>query len=327
MANTGNQKKKLLSIMRMLQEETDASRGLSMPEIVDRLEAQGILAERKALYRDLQALSDAGFEIRKLPTRPVQYALVRTELGIDDVMMLVDVVQASPFLTEQKSNQLVESLKKLVSERERKQLAKRVHVQGRIRNQSESIFHNVDRIHEALLAKRKVEFLYFSYDTSLRPHPRHDGKLYSVTPVKVVFADNNYYLAAYDDADERVKTYRVDRMKITQLSEQPATRCAAIANYGTDGFSYQRFSMFEGEPKCVTLRVNAELMDVIVDRFGLGVEVVKSTANSAHIRVNVQVSAQFFGWLAGLDGKVGIVAPRKLKEEYRAWLKGLAENV
>jgi len=313
--------------MRMLQEETDSSQGLSMPQIIERLEAEGIRAERKALYRDLKALRDAGFDIQKLPTRPVQYALIRSELGIDDVMMLVDVVQASPFLTERKSNQLVRSLKKLVSERERKKLSKRVHVQGRIRNQNESIFHNVDKIHEALQEKRKIEFLYFSFDTKVKAKPRHDGKRYVVTPVKVVFADSNYYLAAYDDADELVKTYRVDRMKIAQISMEPATRCAAIANYDTEAFAYQRFSMFHGDPTCVTLRVEAELMDVAVDRFGRDVEVVKATEDYADIRVNVQVSPQFFGWLAGLDGKATIQTPRKLKGEYKNWLKALAEGV
>jgi len=326
MANTGNQKQKLLLLMRMLQEETDRSQGLSMPQIIERLEEAGIRAERKALYGDLQALRNAGFNIQKLPTRPVQYALVRSELGIDDIMMLVDVVQSSPFLTERKSNQLVRSLKKLVSERERKKLAKRVHVQGRIRNQNESIFHNVDKIHEALQAKRKIEFLYFGYDTNKNPRPRHDGKRYVVTPVKVVYADSNYYLAAYDDADKLIKTYRVDRMKIAQMSDQAATRCATIANYDTDAFSYQRFGMYHGDPKCVTLHVKAELMDVIIDRFGREVEVVKATDTFADIRVNVQVSAQFFGWLAGLDGKATIQTPRKLKEEYRSWLKALADQ-
>ena len=295
MANTGNQKQKLLCLMRMLQEETDPSQGLSMPQIIERLEEAGIRAERKALYGDLRALRDAGFNIQKLPTRPVQYALVRSELDLSDVMMLVDVVQSCPFLTERKSNQLVRSLKKLVSERERKKLAKRVHVQGRIRNQNESIFHNVDKIHEALQAKRKLEFLYFSYDTNKNPRARHDGKRYVVTPVKVVYADSNYYLAAYDDADKTIKTYRVDRMKIAQISDKAATRCAEIANYDTDAFSYQRFSMFHGDPKCVTLRVKAELMDVIIDRFGREVEVAKATDSYADIRVNVQVSAQFFG--------------------------------
>lgn len=325
MANSGNQKQKLLSLMRILQAETDASQGLTMPQIIERLEAEGYPAERKALYRDIDALREAGFDIQKLPKRPVEYALVRSELGIDDVMMLVDVVQSSPFLTERKSNQLVKSLKHLVSAREQKKLAKRVHVQGRIRNQNESVFHSVDMVHEALQRRRKLEFLYYSYDTNLVHKPRHDGKMYVVTPVKVVYSDSNYYLAAYDDADERIKTYRIDRMQITQISEQPATRCPEIANYDFSEFAYQSFGMFHGEGKCVTLRVDAALMDTAVDRFGRNVEVVRSTSKSADIRVNVQVSPQFFGWIAGLNGGVRIQTPRKLAAEYQDWLRSLLD--
>ena len=326
MANTGNQRRKLLSLLRLLQTETDAERGLTMPQIIERLEAEGYPAERKAVYRDLDALIEAGFEVRKLPTRPVQYALVRSELGIDDVMMLIDVVQSSPFLTERKSNQLVKSLKGLVSDRERKSLSKRVHVQGRIRNQNDSVFHNVDTIHEAVQRRRKIEFLYFSYGTDLKRRARHDGKRYAVTPVKVVYADGNYYLAAYEDASKQVRTYRVDRMQIAQISDEKATRNQTIANFGTDEFGYLSFSMFHGEPKTVTLRVEAAMMDAIVDRFGRGIEVAKATSKHADVRVNVQVSPQFFGWLAGLDGHVTLRTPKKLAEQYRDWLKNLASE-
>lgn len=319
-------KEKLLFLIKMLQEETDAERGLTTPEIIERLEAEGISAERKAIYRDLEALREAGFDVQTLSTRPVQYALVRSELGIDDVMMLVDVVQSSPFLTERKSNQLVRSLKGLVSERERKQLVRRVHVRGRIRNQSESIFHSVDRIHAAIQAKRRIEFLYFSYDTDLERRPRHDGKRYVVTPMKVVYADSNYYLVAFDDDSEEVRTYRIDRMQIAQISDWAAERNETIANYDFGDFEYQSFGMFHGARKTVTLRVEAGMMDAIVDRFGRDVEVVKAREEFAEVRVNVQVSPQFFGWLAGLDGRVTMKGPKKVAEEYRGWLKRLAKE-
>ena len=324
MANSGNLKQKLLSLIAILQAETDREHGLTMPQIIDRLAERGIDAERKAVYRDIDALREAGFDIQKLRTRPVQYALVRNELGFDDVMMLIDIVQSSPFLTNGKSNELVKSLKSLVSNRERAMLARRVHVQGRIRNQNESIFHNVDVLQEALQRHRKVEFLYFSYNTSLKREARHDGKRYVVTPVKVIYSDSNYYLAAYDDEDEQVKTYRIDRMELVQLSDEKATRCAEIADYdfGT-AFAYQRFGMFHGDPTCVTLHVKAPLMDAIVDRFGRDVEIVRSSANYADVRVNVQKSPQFFGWLAGLNGEVTIRAPRKVAAEYNDWLEGL----
>lgn len=321
-----SQKLKLLYLLRMLEEETDLEKGLTMPQIIERLHALGVTAERKSIYRDIAVLRQTGIDVQMLPTRPVEYALARNDLGLDDVMMLVDIVQSSRFITERKSNKLVKSLKGLVSERERKLLDKRVHVRGRIKNQSDSIFHSVDVLHEALQQRRKIQFLYFSYGTNLKRSPRHKGKRYELTPVKVVFADGNYYLAAYDDADEMVKTYRVDRMELLQLSDAPATRSATIANYAYDDFAYQSFGMFHGDPVCVTLHVNAPLMDTIVDRFGRDVDIVGSAEDYADIRVNVRKSPQFFGWIAGLNGEVTIKAPKKLDDEYKDWLKSLIEQ-
>lgn len=323
--NKQSQKLKLLHLMRMLEEETDLEKGLTMPQIIERLEAKGVRAERKSVYRDIAVLRETGFDVRMLPTRPVEYALVRNELGIDDVMLLVDVVQSSRLVTERKSNKLVKSLKGLVSERERRLLDKRVHVSGRIKNQSESVLRNVDVIHEALQRKRKVQFLYFSYGTDLTRSPRHEGKRYELTPVKVVFAEGKYYLAAYDDADEKVKTYRIDRMELLQLSKASATRNDAIASYACEDFSYRSFGMFHGDPVRVTLHVDAPFMDVIVDRFGRDVEIARASKNSADVRVNVRKSPQFFGWIAGLNGGVTIKAPKKLAAEYRDWLKSLIE--
>ena len=320
---TGKQKLKLLYLLRILERETDSEKGLTMPQILERLEAEGITAERKSVYRDISALKEVGVTIIKLPTRPVEYALIRTELGLSDVMMLIDVVQSSRFLTERKSNQLVKNLKELTSERERKLLDKRVHVQGRIKSQSESVFHSVDIIHEALQLKRKIEFLYFSYGTNLKRSPRREGRRYSVTPVKLVYADGNYYLAAYSDKYEDITTYRVDRMELLQVSIEPATRNSLIANYEFEDFEHQSFGMFDGEPEVVTLRAEARMMDVIVDRFGRDVELVESTPEYADIRVKVRKSPQFFGWIAGLDGGLSIVSPKRLAGEYKDWLRSL----
>lgn len=317
-------KLKLLYLIRILQEETDPEVGLSMPQIIERLREHDIAAERKAIYRDFQALRDMGFDVVKIPTRPVQYALVRSELGFDDVMMLIDVVQSCRFITERKSNQLVKSLKGLLSNRERKLLARRVHVRDRVKSQSESVFHSVDIIHEALQHRRKVEFLYFSYGTNMERVARHGGKRYILTPVKVIYAESNYYLAAYDDEAEMMKTFRIDRMELLQMSAKPATRNEVTANYEFEDFAYRSFSMYHGEPARVTLHVKAGLMDTVVDRFGRDMELVRFSSKSADVRVGVLKSPQFFGWIAGLNGDVTIKAPRKLAEEYRDWLTKLA---
>ena len=327
MAELSKQKLKTVYLLRLLEVRTDGERGLTMPQIIECLEAEGITAERKSIYRDIGALQAYGYNIVKLPTRPVQYGLMRGDLGFDDIMMLLDAVQSSRFLTERKSNQLVKALKTLVSDRQRKLLDKRVHVRDRVKSQSDSVFHSVDIIHEALQRKRKIEFLYFSYGTDMRRHARHDGRRYVLTPVKVVFANGHYYLAAYDDSDQKVKTYRIDRMELLQLSDAKATRCAAIANYEYEDFKYVSFGMFHGRQAVVTLEAEAPLMDALADAFGTALDVVAATPERAEVRAPVQISPQFFGWVAGLDGRVSIKGPKDVREGYRDWLRSLAEGV
>ena len=80
---TGNarSKLKLLLLQKMLVEETDADHGLTMADILERLAAEGVSAERKGIYRDLDLLRDAGLDVRKRDCSPVEYAVGRRWCG------------------------------------------------------------------------------------------------------------------------------------------------------------------------------------------------------------------------------------------------------
>ena len=66
------QKLKLLYLMRMLMEETDSERGLTMAQILEGLEELGISAERKSVYRDIEALREFGVDVRAYQRAPVE---------------------------------------------------------------------------------------------------------------------------------------------------------------------------------------------------------------------------------------------------------------
>ena len=136
------QKLKLLYLMRMLEEETDAERGLTMAQIIGKLEALGISAERKSIYRDIEALREFGLDVRTYQRAPVEYAVEHRAFAFAELQLLVDAVQSSRFLTQRKSDALVEGVKQLASRRQRALLDKRVHVEGRIKMQNESVFKN-----------------------------------------------------------------------------------------------------------------------------------------------------------------------------------------
>ena len=147
MAGNPKQKLKLLYLYRMLEQETDTDHGLSMTAILQRLADEGIVAERKGIYSDLYVLRRFCLTINTIQRMPVEYTLERTGITLPEMMLLVDAVQSSRFLTERTSKHLVERIRGLASVRERAQLDRAVHVDGRIKSLNESVFHNVDALH------------------------------------------------------------------------------------------------------------------------------------------------------------------------------------
>ena len=163
-----SQKLKLLNLAKMLYERTDDSHGLTCPEIIAGLAEAGIEAERKSVYRDLDALRDFGLDIAKLPTHPVSYALVSRTFTAAELMLLTDAVQSSRFLTVRMAHRLTEGLASLGSCHHAAALSKNVHVEGRIKMQNESVFHHVDTLHEAIRRHRQVAFRYVKHDVIKR---------------------------------------------------------------------------------------------------------------------------------------------------------------
>ena len=320
-------KLKLLYLMQIFFEETDESHSLTMPEIIEALETYGVSAERKALYRDIERLREFGLDIEKRHTKPTSYGLANRAFSSTELMFLADAVQSSRFLTKGKSEALTRSIKQLGSRHQVKDLTRRLHVEGRIRTQNESVYHNIDRIQQAIKAKRKVEFYYFKYDENKQRILQHGGDVYVETPVQLIYVDDNYYLMVFNDKHDDFAAYRVDRMCDLKTSDQKATRNERIANFDVTEYEARAFGMFSGETVLATLLVNADIMSSVVDRFGPDVNVTPADeAGKSHVNVHVMQAPTFYGWLAQFGTQIHIEKPASLAKGYAAYLKEIAET-
>ena len=316
-----NQKLKLLYLAKIFQEETDGKTGLTMPQIIEHLREYGISAERKALYRDIKALREFGMDIQRYNRSPMQYALANREFSQPELLLLVDAVQSSRFLDIEKSRELIDSIRTLASKRQRETLSKRMHVEGRIKMQNESVFYNVDIVQEAIQAHRRVSFHYFKYDVEKKKVRQHGGDRYLETPVELIYSDGYYYLVTYNDKHDGFTNYRVDRMTEVMVSDEPATRNERIASFDPEAYTAQAFSMFNGEPKTISLIVDGEVMSSIVDRFGSDVESHALDDSHARVYARVKVSDVFYGWLAQFGTKVRVEKPRSVVQGYTEYLQ------
>lgn len=321
------QKLKLLYLMKMLVDETDPDRGLSMSEIIERLSELDIDAERKSVYRDINSLRDFGLDIQTYQRAPVEYALHDRDFTYNELALMIDAVQSSRFLSEREAYALVNSIKGLASTGQRTSLDRQLYVEGRISSHRESVFSTVDCIHQAIVEKYKVEFSYYDYDVNKNRVLRKDERTYCETPVRLIYSEGNYYLAAYSDKYENITIYRVDRMVKLRVSEQLATRNEITANFDVTQYENRSFSMFSGKMVPVTLVVEKSVMNAIVDRFGRDVRTVAVDADHARVQALVMISPPLYGWLAQFGDQVRVEKPRELVEGYRTHLETILKTL
>lgn len=323
MANQPHQKLKILRILQMLFEQTDSTHGLTTQEIVDNLAAQGIPAERKAIYRDMDILEQFGLAIDN-PDK--KWRLTERPLQLEELIMLVDAVQSAPFLTEEITDELIGRIQQLASLNQRALLKRRIDVPSRVKMQNQSVLENLDIIQQAMREKRKVAFKYFSYNMDKKKELRRDGHEYLLTPIRLIYADEFYYMIVFSDhyADMEghyaFNPYRVDRMVDVHVSDEPATKDPRIANYITEDHLSPSFGIYAAKKVPIELEFDQEAMNPIIDKFGVNAVVFKKKRGRARAYVKAPLSPQFYGWLLQLGPLVKLISPTEAVNEFNVLL-------
>ena len=195
MAKSSGQKLKLLYLIKMLQENTDEKHPMSTPDIIKYLENQGIHAERKSIYSDMESLTDFGYDVVQVQSRlGGGYYLGSREFELPELKLLVDAVQSSRFITTKKSRDLIRKLEQIAGKNDAGKLQRQVYVAGRIKTENESIYYNIDAIHRAIQENRQITFVYLDWNLQKELVPRPGGDK-CVSPWALIWRDENYYLA------------------------------------------------------------------------------------------------------------------------------------
>lgn len=300
----------------ILLKESDEQHPMSTYEIIDKLKERGISAERKTLYEDIKLLNAYGYEVLSERGRTNYYYVVDRSFDIAELRILTDAVEAARFVTAKKSAVLQKKLMELAGKSGKESLGAEHLRFDVVKLKNENIFYNVDTLDACISAGKKCSFLYFDYDFEGRRRYRKDMQPYVVSPVQMLFEDNNYYLLAISE-HPGVTAYRVDRMDKVTMEADDAER-GDVADISE--FRKQVFSMYGGEAVNVELECDESYVNVIVDKFGFGVTMLKLDDSTVRIKVRVQLSPTFFGWLATGGGKIKIAAPAEAEEKYREHL-------
>lgn len=320
-----NQKAKLLYLRKIFLERTDEAHPLSVAELIGALGEYGVSAERKSIYSDIAELCAFGMDIVRTPERAGGYYLASREFETAELKLLVDAVQSSRFITKKKTEELIRKLEGLAGRRDKAELERQVFVSNRIKTMNESIFYAVDALHEAIGADRCVSFRYYDWNAKKEKVARHGGREYLVSPLALIWDDENYYLAAVDRQDGVLKNYRVDRMAKLRVRQERRERKELSRSFDPALYSKRMFGMYGGEVVTVLLRCEERMANVIIDRFGTEPPFLSRKAGYFDVPVSVAVSPLFLSWIINFGGAIEILSPAWVREELCA-LAGAASS-
>lgn len=322
MPRSSNQKQKLLMLADIFRTETSEDYPITLARLIEILGNNGIEAERKSLYDDIEVLCQYGMEIEKVgASRNTAYYYAGGTFGLHELKLLADAVACSKFITEKKSKELVSKLSSLANRHDADELKRNVIVSDRVKNANEQIYYNIDAIQQAIREKKKIRFLYFDFDRK-KNKKYHNGGAYSeVSPYALCWREENYYLVGYYGKYEGVTNFRADKIEKVEILDEK--RIEPPKDFNLNEYTKKRFGMFSGSDVRVTLRVHNSLSGVIFDRFGKNITVYNDDDDENYFVINQPVTASpiFYGWVCQFGEKMQITAPDSVREDFRSFVK------
>lgn len=327
MKKSNCQKIKLLKLMEILRQETDEDHPMKTGIICERLVSMGISCDRRTLHLDMKVLNQHGFEVMSvLINHERAFYVADRSFSMPELKILMDAVQAASFITEKKTNELIDKIAALGGSNRAAILKDNiVHFNAR-KHHNEAIYYNVDTIEKALQTDRKITFRYFDIDENGERVFRKEGNIYIGEPVALVFNEDNYYLVSYSTKHEATTNYRVDRMYNVEIVDEDIHEKAKELRACVVGYTESAFRMYGGESQEVTLQFDRKLMGTVYDKFGEGTKMYRIDENTFEAVVKAQISPTFWGWVFQFGGRMTIKSPEILQKEFTTQARQLLDT-
>lgn len=318
MAPRSGQKLKLLYIIEILRHETDEDHPISAPEICDKLAANGITAERKAIYGDIETLIDFGYDIVKTRVPKAGYFLASREFEIPEIYLLSDAVRTARFISAKKTRELISKLDSMLSDYQAKKRNKGIYIDSAGKCNNEEIFYNIDGISRAIENKHKIALKYGVRELDSNREIKTVLKERVISPYAMTWQDDHYYLIGNYDKYDNLIHMRIDRMRSVNELNEPVRPFSEVSEYrdvfDVADYTKKLFSMFGGETQEIELRCSKNVLEQVADRFGENIFIRNVTDTHFSFSVKAVISGALATWIMNYGEDIEVLSPQSLKD-------------
>ncbi len=314
----GNDRKKflILLILEILQRNSDESHHLTQQEILRILDKEyGVTCDRRSVKANVLDLIDMGYDINMEDG----YYLVSREFEDAELRLLIDSVLFSRHISRSQGKKLIEKLEKQSNKYFKPKVSHVRALPDLNHTDNKQVMIVLDTLNDAIDQHKKVRFMYNSYGTDFKLHPRREEK-YLVNPYQMVANNGRYYLIGNVDKYDALNHYRIDRItdiEMTDMGVKPMKEVEGL-EHGLDLPKHmaEHIYMYCGESVHVKLKTGPEMMDDLIDWFGKDFHILEKDANGADMVVSLKCNYNaMFYWALQYGAYVEVIAPEDLRKE------------
>lgn len=320
-------KKRLMIMKEVLEKYSDEDHPITTAQIIDILNKEyDMKIHRTTVGKDINELIEMGIDVQCQRSTQNRYFIGSRYFELPELKLLVDAIASSKFITEKKSYELISKLGGFASIYQQDEIKRNIRTETRVKPHNERSFYIVDAINSAINKNKKIKFTYFDYNINKEKVLRNDGKPYVFSPYSLVWNGDYYYVVGFSDKHEKIGSFRVDRIE----SAPEILNNMAVPmpdSFSISDFTKAVFQMYDEERSEVELKCTADMMKVIIDRFGEEVETHIVDENHFKVNVRVSLSPNFFGWLFSFGGKIELTFPPAAVDRYKDILTTITNSL
>ena len=322
-----NNKLRIAYLYHILSERTDENNPVSTAQIIDIMANEhDYEPHRTTIAEDIEVLRDMGVDVCTIKSTRNKYFIGERKFELPEIKLLIDAMESSKFITQKKTDELVNKLLSLISKNQAEVLRKGLNLGKTVKPENEHVYYIVEVINRAIFSSKKILFKYYEYDVDKNKKLKNNGKNYVLSPYNLIWNNDYYYVVGYSEKHKRIVSFRVDRiLNIPAISDDKAV--PAPENFDISQYSSAVFEMFTGNGVPARLRCDDDMMKVIMDRFGDDVHTKPCGENCFIAEVDVSRSPRFFAWIFGFEGKIKILEPESLRNQYRNMIEETFRNL
>ena len=338
---SSRQELKLLYLRDYFYKYTNSDNPKRMKEILKHLEVNGIPASRVTVYNDIEILRNTLHIPIKYSAKHYGYYVEKPQLESHEMLMLLDCIRFSTFITEEETERLRQKVMTLASVYDSELVNNMAPEETHVLKAKVSVYDNLRILLDAIRRKKKIRYTVIDYVANRSYSAKPMIGSFIASPHRLALENGTYILYLSLDRNELIQTIEAvmppdtkglwdsmiknmqnlyQKMEVSHLSEIQILDAPSIyaenPKLDTKQESEEALDEMFGSKRAITLWFSNDILDRAA--LDLGKDVILQPVGKEGFETTIRRRADntFFKWVDSLGGKAKILAPADVVEKY-----------